>query len=159
MKVKITKNLLMSFPKIPCNEAMKVVASLLPATISTEPEENIDISIKAINEYDTSTVCGDPNCYYDGCYRDMLPDLAWLFDEIARQSSLLKEERYRTDELISDYYSLRSECADLANPLEVTQLLSLIAAIKLEVNRQENNRKRSLRAHTKRSRRSKSRSG
>jgi len=72
VKVKIRESDIWEFD--PCTPGMKFFEKFLPATISTEPENNIDLACELLREYH------DPE--HAGCYRTPLSNVRWFMAKL-----------------------------------------------------------------------------
>lgn len=78
METTFTKDMLRS--TMACLGAVKVVEPILPAQINTEPETNLEIAIKLVEQYTNTPGCNVPNC--NMCRRSLMSDLRWFLDVV-----------------------------------------------------------------------------
>ncbi len=117
MKFKLTAKKLKSLGV--CPVAIEYVKSLLPAVISTDPEDNIKLVEKAIYLYDSKSSCFNPKCKWH--HRDLISDLWFLLraKNPQRYTPMLQTRgKMDVDSLLS---------SGRPSILEITQILSFIA--------------------------------
>lgn len=125
MKLKITAKLLEDMNA--CERARKLVAPLLPVTIYTDPEKNIDIAAKLISLYDNTSMCNLKSCFR--CRRWLPGDLRWMVGQ--RAVRRLTDADYINDHVTLTDFDYTTTTFRPLQILEITQMLSMIAESKI----------------------------